>query len=105
MTKSELNLAAEIAFGDQDLTAVDDSPLHGFYLPSGGAGKDPPIYTTLHVVAKMMRWTCQYIAARPGEPRYDAEALAEFCKVARKRVRIISDPVELLEANAQQYEN
>lgn len=80
MKKSELAAALEIARSDRSLADVDHSPLFGLYTPEFVA----PVYTSTLVVAKMLReLVCQF------NGNVDHEALAEFSKVARRKILIV----------------
>lgn len=78
MTKKEIGEARELAMSSDDLV-VDPSPLYGMYLPTFVS----PVYVSLQIVAKMMRDYIQF------NGHWDVEAIEEFCKVARYKVRII----------------
>jgi hypothetical protein len=79
MTKQEIAAALAVARSDESLLDVDDTVLAGLYLPTFRS----PVTTTIRVVAKALRdLVCQFNGG------VDAEALAEFASVARRKVLI-----------------
>ncbi len=81
MTKAELNDALAIATNSKvSLADVDTTPLHGLYLPEFKA----PATTTRLVVARTLR---ELVVTFAGT--VDAEALAEFGRIARRKVLVV----------------
>ena len=78
MTKAQLTHATTRAM-QGNLSHVDDSVLHGLYLPTF----HHPVYTTIEIVARMLRDFIQF----NGE--WDSVALNEFATIAKDRIRII----------------
>lgn len=80
MKKAEIAEALELARSEKSLAHVDDSVLAGLYTPQFKA----PVSTTIPVVARTMRdLVCQFNGG------IDAEALAEFSSVARRKILIV----------------
>ena len=79
MTKQELTDAKKIAMNGGDLGNVDDSILHGLCT----RGFNYPVYTSLNVVARLMRDFIQF------NGQWDEESIAEICKVAKTRIKIV----------------
>jgi len=61
------------------LLHVDDTILHGLYLPT----YQYPVYTTIEIVARILQDFIQF----NGE--WDSVALDEFARIAKDRIRII----------------
>jgi hypothetical protein len=80
MTKAEFKQAFEIAKSNKDLTNVDDSTVYGCGLPDF-----KPVYVTLEVVAKLIRWQCQYIFG----DGWDMNELDNIAHIAKKKFLII----------------
>ena len=78
MTKAEMTQATTRAM-QGNLSHVDDTILHGLYLPDFRY----PVYTTIEIVARLLRDFIQF----NGE--WDSVALHEFATIAKDRIRII----------------
>jgi hypothetical protein len=78
MNKAQMNQATMRA-RQGNLSHVDDSVLHGLYLPSFPY----PVYATIDIVAR----TLQEFIQLNGE--WDSQALNEFARIAKDRIRII----------------
>lgn len=78
MTKAEMTQATTRA-RQGNLSHVDDSVLHGLYLPT----YQYPVFTTIEIVARLLRDFIQF----NGE--WDSVALHEFATIAKDRIRII----------------
>ena len=78
MTKAEMTQATTRA-RQGNLSHVDDTILHGLYLPTFKY----PVYTTIEIVARMLRDFIQF------NGQWDSVALNEFATIAKDRIRII----------------
>ena len=78
MNKAQMTAATTRA-RQGNLSHVDDSVLHGLYLPSF----PHPVSTTIDIVAR----TLQDFIQLNGE--WDSQALNEFAAIAKNRIRII----------------
>jgi len=78
MTKAQMTAATTRA-RQGNLSHVDDTILHGLYLPT----YQYPVYTTIEIVARLLQDFIQL----NGE--WDSVALDEFAQIAKDRIRII----------------
>jgi hypothetical protein len=78
MTKAQLTQATTRA-RQGNLSHVDDSILHGLYLPTF----KHPVYTTIEIVARLLSDFIQF------NGQWDSMALNEFAAFAKDRIRII----------------
>lgn len=81
MTKQQFSEAWAMARSNKDLSAIDDSTLHGCAFESF-----VPVYTTIETVAKLLRWQCCPIF---GGEWFDAEELNSMAHIARKKFLIV----------------
>ena len=79
MTKKELAQAVEVAKSKKDLSGVDMEQLDGYGLPDF-----KKVYTTIDVVARVIRWQCGRF-----DGSWDMCELDELAQVARTRFIII----------------
>ena len=82
MTKQQFDKAVTIACGQQDLSQVDDSVLHGCALPHF-----QPATITLEAAAKFIRWHATCLNGQ-----VDSEALNEMRNLSRKKWLVV-EPV------------
>jgi hypothetical protein len=80
MTKAEFAKAWALARSNADLSAVDESILHGC-----GLADFAPVATTLAAVAKLLRWQCLYILG----DGFDAEELNNCHTILRRKAQIV----------------
>lgn len=79
MTKAQFSAAFDIAKSNQDLTQIDDSIVFGC-----GLSDFKPVYITLEIVAKFIRWQAQFLNGG-----WDANALNECATIARRKFLIV----------------
>jgi len=79
MTKQQFSQALEIAKSDRDLTDVDNSVIFGY-----GLRDFRPVYVTLEMVAKEIRWHAFTLAGT-----IDSTALNEVATLGRRNFLIL----------------
>ncbi len=80
MTKQQFSDAWSVAQSQEDLEPVDDSILVGCALANF-----QPVYCTIQMVAKLLRWQCCNIFG----DGFDAEELNQMGQIARKKFLIV----------------
>lgn len=83
MTKAEFSEALKIARSSRDLSDVDDSTLYGCGLPEFKY----PVYVTIDMVAKLLRWQCCSIFS--NDTIADAQELDNMAHIARRKFQIV----------------
>ena len=83
MTKQQFSQALKIAQSPVSLEAVDDSSLYGCGLPNFTY----PVYCTVEMVAKLLRWQCCGIFS--NSTIVDAQELDNMAHIARRKFQII----------------
>ncbi len=83
MTKQEFSAAVKIATSPRDLSDVDDSTLIGCGLPEFTY----PVYVTVEMVAKLIRWQCCGIFS--NSTIVDAQELDNMAHIARRKFQIV----------------
>ena len=83
MTKPQFSEALTIARSGRDLSDVDDSTLHG----CGLSDFKYPVYCTVEMVAKLVRWQCCSIFS--NDTIADAQELDNMAHIARKKFQIV----------------
>lgn len=88
MTKDEFKAAFELAHNDGiPWNTIDDSVVHGCALPEFRG----PVNITLLVVARFIRYQCQYIFRKTGGDRWDTNELDNIAVIARKKFTLVED--------------
>jgi len=83
MTKSEFSQAVKIAQSPRSLENVDDSSLMGCGLPEFKY----PVYVTVEMVAKLIRWQCCGIFS--NSTIVDAEELNNMAWIAKRKFQVV----------------
>jgi hypothetical protein len=83
MTKTEFSEAVKIATSSRDLSNVDDSILIGCGLPDFNY----PVYVTVEMVAKLVRWQCCGIFS--NSTIVDSQELDNMAHIARRKFQIV----------------
>ena len=83
MTKQQFSEALTIARSSRDLSNVDDSTLYG----CGLSDFKFPVYVTIDMVAKLLRWQCCSIFSNGTV--VDAQELNDMAHIARRKFQVV----------------
>jgi hypothetical protein len=81
MNRTQLNAAVTLAQTNADLSAHDDSILHGF-----GLHAFAPVVVTIPQLARMIRWQC--VQLNGG---IDSDALNEIARIGRTKFTVVGE--------------
>lgn len=83
MTKNEFSEAVKLAKDStRDLSAIDDSIVFGCGLPDFNNGQK--LVVTLEIVAKFIRWQCQYLGGG-----WDMEEMQNCFWIAKRKFLLV----------------